>query len=198
MIAPVSGPGAAVIQEVKKTLPFSPLSSVKMFSKRFQSVKVFSKYFLSVFKVSKCSKCFQSVKGYKMFSKCFQNLEFPVPSTCPTFRHFFSPLFQFQGAKETGPPRPRPTDQPLFCHFQNGMTDFCSMFVSKVSFVKRFYFIRLSEERERGGGMLLADRRGYPRMSGDTRISSDVRGYQVMLWCQGIPGYPLISGYNGT
>ena len=23
----------------------------------------------------------------------------------------------------------------LLCHFQNGMTDFCSMFVSKVSFV---------------------------------------------------------------
>ena len=51
------------------------------------------------------------------------------------------------------------------------MTDFCSMFVSKVSFVKMFYFIRLS-------GLLLADRRGYLRTLGDTRISEYIRGYQ--------------------
>ena len=112
MIAPVTGPGAAVVQEVKK----------------------------NIFAYKQC----QSV--FKMFSKC-QSV------------------------------------QNIFKVFQS---------VSKVSFVKMFYFIRLSEEKRERGSLLLADRRGYPRVSGDTRISSDVRGYQVILWCQGIPGYPLI------
>ena len=92
MIAPVTGPGAAVVQEVKKTLPFSPISSVKVFSKCFQSVKVF-KIFSKCFKVSKGLKYFQSV--FKVWNSRFPAL--------------------FQGAKETGPlpprpPRPRPTD----------------------------------------------------------------------------------------
>ena len=59
------------------------------------------------------------------------------------------------------------------------MTDFCSMFVSKVSFVQMFYFIELMEERE--GGCCRQGYQGIPgytRMSGDTRIYEDIRGYQ--------------------
>ena len=71
MIAPVTGPGAAVVQEVKKNFfAYKQCQSVfKMFSK-CQSVQ-------NIFKV------FQSVKGFKIFSKCFQSLEFPVPSPVP-------------------------------------------------------------------------------------------------------------------
>ena len=101
MIAPVTGPGAAVVQEVKKTLPFSPISSVKVFSKRFQSVKVFSKYFLSVFKMfSKCQsvqnifKVFQSVKGFKMFSK------FGIPGSQPCSRELRKPDRRRRGRRD--------------------------------------------------------------------------------------------------
>ena len=78
----------------------------------------------------------------------------------------------------------------LFWHFQNGITDFCSMSVSKVSFVKMFYFIRLSEDRRRGSR---EDILGYPMIPRYPRISHDIR-YQDIRVYQGIPGYPRISG----
>ena len=53
------------------------------------------------------------------------------------------------------------------------MTNFCSMFESKVSFVQMFYFIGLMEERE--GGCCRQIYEDILGVSWDTRISEDIR-----------------------